>query len=305
MKKFKEVYKEAVDRIPVPGFRTEEISEENQRKRSLPYRRKRHMAAAAFAGGIFVIYTLGGVAVAGYVRSLVRVDESGFQTMDMNTALLTAGTEEVQEDAEEADSEEGGIVTLAETEGTSVETADSGMIGRMADASDSAGDSDAAVLEDAEIAMGQENSQSQLMSECRKEQKYASYETFTEEHAVPLALPGESLPGELKQEEYILVGENSLLVRLETEESVLLLHQFCYGNASESLSKEDSPGGVCNERTYTTLQGFAYKLVDSSEGEETHAAIAVGDYELILDFYGYTEKEIHEVLEDMDLSVYL
>lgn len=245
------------------------------------------------------------MAAAGYARSLVREDESSFQTMDMNTAFLTEEAEEAQMAAEGADSEEGGIAALAETGGTSVETADSGMMGRMADAPDSAGTSDEAVLEDAEIAMAQENVQLQQMSECRKEQKYASYETFAEEHAIPLALPDESLPGELKQEEYILMGENSLLVRLETEESVLLLHQSYYGNLSGHASEEVYPGGVCNERTYTTLQGFAYKLVDSSNGEEIHAAVAVGDYELMLDFYGYTEKEIHEVLEDMDLSVYL
>lgn len=305
MTNFKEVYKETVDSIPVPGFRTEEISEENQKKRTLLYRRKRHMAAAAFAGGIFVIYTLGGVAAAGYARSLVRVDENGFQTMDMNAALLTEETQELQRTAGDASSEESGIVTLAETGGTSVETADSGIMGRMADAEGSSGAADAAVLEDLEIGIVQENAQVQQMSECRKEQIYASYETFIEEHAILLALPNESLPGELKQEEYILTGENSLLVRLETEESVLLLHQSYYGNTSGHASAAAYPGGVCNERTYTTLQGFAYKLVDSSDGEQIHAAISVGDYELILDFYGYTEKEAYEVLEDMDLSVYL
>lgn len=60
MRNFKEAYKETVDSIPVPDFRTEEISEENQKKRIFPYRRKRYMAAGAFAGGIFVIFTLGG-----------------------------------------------------------------------------------------------------------------------------------------------------------------------------------------------------------------------------------------------------
>lgn len=85
MKNFREAYRETINGIPVPDFCTEEISEEDQKSRALPYRRKRYMAAAALAGGIFVIYTLGGVAATNYTRSLVRADENGFQTMDMNT----------------------------------------------------------------------------------------------------------------------------------------------------------------------------------------------------------------------------
>lgn len=305
MKNFREAYKETVDSIPVPGFRTEEISEKNQKKRLLPYRRKRYMAAAALAGGIFVIYTLGGVAAGGYARSLIRVDENGFQTMDIATALLQEEIEE-QTPAQNTSPEESGVATLAETGGTSVETADNGIMGRMVDDVDSAGAPDAAVLEDLETSIEQADSQAQKMSEyCEKQERiYASYEAFTEEHEIPLALPNESLPGELIQEEYILMEDSFLLVRLETEESVLLMHQAYYGNALAHAFSMSYPDGVCNERTYTTLQGAAYKLVDSPDGNTIHAAVAVGGYELFLDFLGYTEQEVHEVLEDMDLSVY-
>ena len=50
-------------------------------------------------------------------------------------------------------------------------------------------------------------------------------------------------------------------------------------------------------------------MVADTPGEEDspngiHAAISVGDYELIVDFYGYSEKEAFEVLDHLDLSVY-
>lgn len=308
MKNFKEAYKETMDSIPVPGFRTEEISEENSKKRILPYRRKRYMAAAAFAGGIFVIYTLGGVAAAGYARSLVRVDENGFQTMDMDTALLQqemqlsritaeGDGEEVNVDGTAAACmEDSGMADLAKIE----ESADSMMSGRMAGAEEH-------VENTADAASEEEKLQSQNpLNDCALyEQKYTSFEEFAKEHDIPLALPAESLLEELKQEEYVLFGNDNLLVRLETKESVLLLHQSYYGDTLGHVSATAYTGGVSNERTYTTLQGFAYKLADSQDGEEIHAAIAVGYYELILDFYGYGEQEVYEVLEDMDLTVYL
>lgn len=285
MKSFKEAYRETVESIPVPEFCTEEISEENQKKRAFPYRRKRYMAAAALAGGIFVIYTLGGVAAAGYARSLVRVDENGFQTMDMDSALLQQETQLSQITAD-----------LAKIE----ENEDSIVSGRMAGAEDHVENASGAASEEEKL-----QSQNSISDCALYEQRYTSFEEFAEEHGIPLALPAESLLVELKQEEYVLFGNGNVLVRLETDESVLLMHQSYYGDTLGHVSATAYPGGVCNERSYTTLQGFVYKLADSQDGEEIHAAIAVGYYELILDFLDYSEQEVYEVLEDMDLTVYL
>lgn len=308
MKSFKEAYREAVESISVPDFLTEEISEESQKKRVLPYRRKRYMAAAALAGGIFVIYTLGGVAATNYARSLVRVDDNGFQTMDMNTALLQqemqdsqiteeGGTEIAAGGAEDADS---GIMNLAEKE----ECMSDGAAGRMLGTEESAAN---AAGEAAEDVIEQEKSQSQnAISDCADDKKiYTSFEEFKEEHDIPLARPAQGLKGELIREEYIVMGNSYLLVRLETDESTLLLHQSYYGDTEGHASATAYAGGVSNERIYTTLQGFAYKLADTTDEKETHAAVAVGDYEMIIDFFGYSEQEIYEVLENMDLTVYL
>lgn len=258
MKNFKKAYKEAVDSIPVPGFCTEEISEENQIKKTLLYRRKRHAAAAAFAGGIFVIFTLGGVA-AGYARNPVQADENGFQTMDINIASA-------QDEMQEAVMPAGGIV-----------------MERMAGIQDSEGGSGDTVSED-------------LI--------YTSLNAFEEAQDIPLALPDTDLMGELKREEYILTKDGFLSVCLETEESILLLHQSYCGSTSESSSAAAYTDEAGDERNYTTGQGFSYEMTDTSDGEEMHVSITVGGYELILDFYGYTKEEVYEVLEDMDLSVY-
>lgn len=289
MRNFKEAYKETVDSILVPDFRTEEISEENRKKRIFPYRRKRYMATAAFAGGIFIIFTVGGVVAAGYTRSLARADENGSQTMDMNTAYLQEGML---------------LSQIGPDEGSG------GISERIAEITDCEEAMDTALLEASENAAEnamKEEACLQKMSDCYAEQEriYTSPEAFTEETGILLALSGESLPGELKREEYILTGNGFLLVRLETEESVLLLHQSYYGDTSGYAAEAAYTDGVYNGRTYTTLQGFAYKLADSQDGKEIHAAIAVGAYELVLDFYGCSEEEVHNILENMDLTIYL
>lgn len=213
------------------------------------------------------------------------MDESGFQTMDMNNALLQEEMLLSRISSEESGEElvAGGAVAVFMEDG---------------------GIADSAERQEDSVV---ENTNLQKMSDCYAEQEqiYTSFETFTEGTGILLALSGESLPGELKGEEYILTGNSFLLVRLETEESVLLLHQSYYGDISEHAAEAAYRDGVVNERIYTTSEGFAYKLVDSQDGQEIHAAIAVGNYELILDFFGYTEREACEVLESMDLSVYL
>lgn len=272
MENFEEAYKEIMDCIPVPDICIEEMPEESRIKRAWTYRRKRYMTAAALAGGIFVIYTLGGVAAAGYARSLVRGNENSVQTMDMNTALIQEESAMLQVPAETY-----GEIGRAYTEEDYEETAGSGIEGRLAEPEASVAYSDGVAVEALENSV---------------EQKMQS------------ALPEEGLEEAWKQADYILEEDGSWLVRLETEEKVLLLHQYHDSDISDlAFAKTDLDGG-CNERNYTTGQGFVYKLADSPDGEEIYAAITVGDYELILEFYGYMETEVCEVLESMDLTVY-
>ncbi|MCH5274747.1 MAG: hypothetical protein J1E65_02815 [Lachnospiraceae bacterium] len=272
MKNFKEAYKEIVDSIPVPDFYTEEIPAGNQIKKVCSYNRKRCMTAAALAGGIFIIYTLGGVAAAGYARSLVRVNENSVQTMDMNASLMQEETATLQVYTENV-SEMG----RAYAEETYTGTADEGIAEKLAESEASDAFSGGVVSEDLENGLKQK---------------------------LFLALPEEELTGEWKPEDYTLAEDGSLLIRLETEEKLLLLHQYYYDDASADAFTAAYADELRNGRSYTTEQGFVYKMADSHGGREIHVAIAVGDYELILDFYGYTETEVCEVLESMDLAVY-
>lgn len=165
MKNFREAYRETINGIPVPDFCTEEISEEDQKSRALPYRRKRYMAAAALAGGIFVIYTLGGVAVTNYTRSLVRADENGFQTMDMETVLLTQEDRISQITAEESGEE-------MNAGGTAVAYMEDG------------GAADLAKIEEYSDGIVSER----MSRDADYEQQYTSLEEFEEEDDIPLEL---------------------------------------------------------------------------------------------------------------------
>ncbi len=244
MKNFRESYRKAVDAIPVPEFVMREAAGRKQKIGGFDGRGKRNVAAAAVAGGMFVICALGGVAATGYAKSIIRTDENGFQTIDMRNALTQGGTEEAAFDGAQAEAAE------------------------------------------------------------QSEEKQSENKR-SEEVLCPLTEPDASLVGGWTLKEYQSLGEQEILTRLEAGEKRILFHQYDYSGTEGHAFAISYAGGVENERLYTTDQGFTYKLVDSVEGGEIHAAVAVGDYELILDFSGFGEEETEALLESMDLTVYL
>ena len=107
----------------------------------------------------------------------------------------------------------------------------------------------------------------------------------------------------------ITVCGDWVMARYDAEGKVLWLERTDYGNTQGHASSKVFPGGVCNERSHTTPQGYTYTLIDSvrEPGEETlqiHAAVSVGNYEAFIDFMGYTEEEAKEIMDSIDLSVY-
>ncbi len=287
MNNFGDAYKKAVEKIKVPVVTANQIADEVCRKRIAAYRIRRQFAAAVAAASVFIVCSLGVAAAAGYAKSVIRATEYGFETSDEETALLNngwkdAGCPEIEEEtdldflsARGADSAENDTGNLCESQ------------------------------KQAESEKQESTEEIEL-----EEQMFDSRDDFLEAGLMPAALPKEELiSGEDFSEEYIVCGDFLLLVRVEAKDSLFMMNQTYYGDTSGHASSVVYPEGVCNEREYITGQGYVYKVVDSvcEEGEvcRIHAAISIGDYELIIDFSGYSEEEAFRILDSMDLNIYL
>lgn len=277
MKNFREAYKEAVTGIQVPDITVEQIADEGRRKKIVQYRRCRKFMAVAAAASVFLVCTAGVAAAAGYAKSVIKADEYGFQTADTETARLNNWAEDAEE-LQEASPE--GVMGVEETY-------------------------DFREGEDAGIEAA-----STMDMEEIEQREYDSYAEFREAEKVPLALPERTLFGEpVLSELYLVCGEDFLFARIDAENRSFMIDQSYYGETQGHASSTVYPDGVCNERSYTTVQGFTYTVIDSvNTGDEPlriHAAISIGDYELIVDFDGYSEEEAFKILDGMDLTVYL
>lgn len=276
MKSFRKAYKEAVDGIRIPVPDAEAIEKSNYEKKVVKYRKQKRTMAIATAACAFVLCSVGAAAAAGYAKSVIRTDAYGFRTADTRTAFLNEELEEELSDAGQA-----GVNQEKKREDVSEDT-------------------DAIVkLETCEVQV-----------EEMSQKEYESLEAFRREESIPLAMPKkELLGGAVLSERYLVTGGNFLLVRVDTGAGYFMISQACYAGTSGHSSSTVYPEGVCNERIYTTRQGYAYTMIDSVEEEgmpfRMHAAVSLGDYELIIDFSGYTEEEAQEILEGMDLTVYL
>lgn len=287
MNNFGDAYKRAVDKIKVPVVTANQIADEGCRKRVASYRIKRQFMAVAAAACVFVLCSLGVAAAAGYAKSVIRATEYGFETADEQTALLNNGS---KDSGYSGTGEETDLELLSAREAGSAESG-----ARQADelqSKEEAAEYDSVVENELE------------------EQIFHSREDFLNAGLMPAALPKEELiSGEDFSEEYIVCGDMLLLVRTEAKDRLFMMNQTYYGDTFGHASSVVYPEGVCNEREYMTGQGYVYKVVDSvcEEGEvcRIHAAISVGDYELIVDFSGYSEEEAFCILDSMDLNIYL
>ena len=115
------------------------------------------------------------------------------------------------------------------------------------------------------------------------------------------------LGGEITYQQYSVFGM-WVFARIHAGEKLFMMHQTDYRDTNGHAAAVSYSGAVCNERKYSTGQGYIYTVIDSVEEEEEmpriHAAISVNDYELIVDFIGYTEDEAYQILEHMDLGIY-
>lgn len=119
-----------------------------------------------------------------------------------------------------------------------------------------------------------------------------------------------ALPALEAQEEEVHVVGDMIYVRYRISENQCIdLQCFDYHGTQGHSAAVSFGEEICNERSYTTSQGFTYTLIDGvidpEDGEQRiHGAVSVEYYEIFINFYGFEEDEAQQVLEGIDLSLY-
>jgi len=277
MNDFKTTYRDAVSEIENVHIDVTSVLDEKRRKRFKAHRKRQKFVTVVAAGGIFILFTFGTVQASEYVKTVIQADEYGFRSADMLTIARS-----------EKDPEDPGDNGFALTQGMTNEEWEE-------------------ELQDT-LKMGKDELTIESSQTVTKE--YHSVADFKEQEDLVFVLPDMKNLGYVVDSERIWVNGSFISVQLTCGEKLIFFDRIDYSDARGGHSSSTVyTGGVCNERTFVTKQGYEYLLVDSKEKTEDgqlmiHSAISVGYYEMYVDFFGYEEEEAKQILEEMDLSLY-
>ena len=307
MKSFKKEYRQAMDAIQTPQFDPGKMKKAEKRYKKAVIRQ--WVTVAASAAVLFVLCSAGSQAAKNYSKSFIFADENGFRTADEQTALdqvASSYDEDAMMETMTEDVEDMPMLTALEGDEGAVYDEGADAQAKQADESDSRDfyeecqqeaaeyDGDDPEITDGEgmeIATVQYNSRKDLLAS-----------------GITCSLPDRYLFEEITRERYYVVGDDYLMVDIESGDKTFYMDQSYFGNSSGHATSTVYGEKLTNKRNYVTKDGYLYVVADTPGEEDSpngiHAAISVGDYELIVDFYGYSEKEAFEVLDHLDLSVY-
>lgn len=307
MKSFKKEYRQAMDAIQTPQFDPGKMKKAEKRYKKAVIRQ--WVTVAASAAVLFVLCSAGSQAAKNYSKSFIFADENGFRTADEQTALdqvASSYDEDAMMETMSEDVEDMPMLTALEGDEGAVYDEGADAQAKQADESDSRDfyeecqqeaaeyDGDDPEITDGEgmeIATVQYNSRKDLLAS-----------------GITCSLPDRYLFEEITRERYYVVGDDYLMVDIESGDKTFYMDQSYFGNSSGHATSTVYGEKLTNKRNYVTKDGYLYVVADTPGEEDSpngiHAAISVGDYELIVDFYGYSEKEAFEVLDHLDLSVY-
>lgn len=302
MNDFKECYQSAVKDMNMLGMKEFHIDAsqcmDKSRHTRWVVRRVQKTAATAFSAVcILFLCGFGTVKAAEYIENVIKVKEWGFESADVATMARNGEdnsrahiiSEEIGLSAEESEDinvqvecelEEGGPDNLKKTK----------------------------EVENAEIEETKDGIEEEILTEEIPVKNYSSWEEFEENEDIVFPQPSINI-GEKTGTASVTVCGDWAMVRYDMDEKVIWVERTDYADTQGHTSSKVFPGGICNERQYTTAQGYTYTLVDSvKETEEEplqiHGAVTVGTYEAYIDFMGYTETEAREIIESIDLSLY-
>lgn len=304
MNDFKTVYQSAVQDMDMLGMKEIQIDaslcmDEMRHKRRVIKQVRRATATAFSAMCIVFLCGFGTVTAAEYLSNVIRVSESGFESGDIVTMTRNETKEPYIVSEEIAQTP-----TPAQTFG---DAAQQKAMPAAAEASMPV-EEDTAFKEAAKEVQIEDVQADEAQIEEIPVKNYTSWEEFEKNEDIIFPQPSVSIGENIEAVDITVCGDWAM-VRYEADERTLWIERTDYGNTSGHASSKVFPGGVCNERNYTTDAGYTYTLIDSvQEGKEEpkqiHAAITVGSYEVFADFMGYSEEEAESILDSIDVSQY-
>lgn len=278
MNDFKNAYESAMQDVRELHIDISDCMDERKHKRRVRRRVQRVMTTTFSTMCVIFICGLGTVKAAEYIQNEIRVKEWGFESAD----AITMARNDVENKTFVIDE------AIEEQLFESYE----------------------------EKAKAISNVDAEFKSEDIKEystndyttKNYESLEEFKESEDIIFAYPSISIGNHIESTDIIVSGDWAMIC-YKVDGKGLWLERTDYADTNGHASSKAFPSGVCNERTYTTPQGYEYTLIDSirESGEEQlqiHAAITVGSYEAFIDFIGFTEKQAWNIMDSIDLSVY-
>ncbi len=268
MRSFREEYQREMDRVGTFHLDVSRVSDEIHHHKLQNARRRRMLVSTASAAAVFLL--LGGVATAmNYGSGFIQVRNNGFSITGEKWRVTESGMgPEGVEDAGEP------LALAREMPEQAPEEAGTECIAY----------------------------EMELM-------EYDSLDALLEDGTVIVPVPDIQLLGEGVSEQNIHLMGNQLYISLwDTQERFFSIMQMDHRESQAYASSSAYAGEAANERNFTTSQGYTYKVIDIIDGSDVNnieCAISLYGRDLLVGFRGYTQEEAYDVLQSMDLGVYM
>jgi len=296
LRKFDEAYQEAVRKLPEYHMDVAQVLAEDKHAEFEERMSKggggtrTWLRTTAVAASLLFLCGVGTVTAMNYRQGIITVENTGYsitsqkmnvETCGEDTVVVSENTETAAYDGEKDEIYQKYVETMLSEDVQEAYSADT----------------EAALDEVVEME-----------AEVTEPVYYSSIEEFRDKEDITVAFPQLTLLGEFEEESIMVMEDGAYLtVMLLDEERRFTLTQQDTRGYEGYASSTTFVGKSVNERSIMNDQGLSYVVFDTMEDGEivsTHAVISVNGRDLCLDFCGYEEAIIKEVLKQLDLSIY-
>lgn len=299
MNDFQKIYQESIEGLPGFSLDASTVLDEVRHRKRVVKRRRQMFSSALVTCSLLLVCGIGSITTADYFRNRSMTD-----TQSRLAAGAESGVTGIENGTDAGIKEEAALleapVGSAENQAAAAAAPMSGEFMEEGSGQDEAG------LQEKEEALLLEDTVAEDI------RWYDTIEEFRSRESAALALP--AIPqGEIENLViYVTAGsadreEVSFYQKMQDGKAVQIQAVRYEDSQSRGPAREYGAEAV-KEREYTTQAGYTYHLVDTA-GEAAlksgvHAAISVDHFEMYADFWGYTQEQVQDMLESMDLSVY-
>lgn len=307
MNDFQKIYQESIEGLPGFSLDASTVLDEVRHRKRVVKRRRQMFSSALVTCSLLLVCGIGSITTADYFRNRSMTDTQSRLAAGAEAGVtgIENGAETGIESGTEAGIREEAALLEAPVGGAENQEAAAAapMSGEFME--EGSGQEEAGLQEKEEALLLEDTAEEDI-------RWYDTIEEFRSRESAALALP--VIPqGEIeKLVIYVTAGtadreEVSFYQKMQDGKAVQIQTVRYEDSQSRDPAREYGAEAV-KEREYTTQAGYTYRLVDTA-GEialnrGVHAAISVDHFEMYADFWGYTQEQVQNMLESMDLSVY-